>query len=596
MALFGFDNSLGWWAFLSLIPFLLMYLIRPKPKELEVPSLMFFSRFLGVDQQKNFLRNIFRDWLFILQLLIILLLSVHFVKPYMFVEEESLLDHVVLVLDVSASMQAEGRFDKMIKEASGRIAQQTTVILVGSTPRTVLERADAGEVEELLKALKVTDERTAFGEAVLLAAEKATGESPKIVVISDFIATEHAETSVSIKAAESKGISVALVNVASGKKGVNYGIVRLEADQEDTAVYIKNFQDEDSILEIEVNGQEKSLHIKENSIESYSFKTPTGITEIRLPKDDLEADNKAWVVGPSAEKIQVLYVAKKPSPYLQAALEASSHVKVTVSRLPVIDDGDYDVYVLADYDASSIITGVVETLQEKVRAGAGLVVFAEQATEAVSWKGLLPVTMAGMKPFSSATIVQQSRFTKEIDFGSVQNYFVATPTAGVMLLSAEGNTSLLSLMHYGNGQVVYVGITEDTSDFELSPFYPIFLNKLLEHLAGREEMVNLHFATGSILPFNEPAKIETPNGVRTGSVLILDTVGIYRMKDRTIAANLLSEKESDAFSTADLEKGYLAASGEAAASVQYSLETWVLMGALLFILLELLCEKFRGEL
>ena len=34
---FGWENSLGWFAFLSLIPFIILYIVKPRPQELEVP-------------------------------------------------------------------------------------------------------------------------------------------------------------------------------------------------------------------------------------------------------------------------------------------------------------------------------------------------------------------------------------------------------------------------------------------------------------------------------------------------------------------------------------------------------------------------------
>ena len=37
----GFSNQLGLWALLSLIPFIILYLRKPKPVDRIIPSLMF---------------------------------------------------------------------------------------------------------------------------------------------------------------------------------------------------------------------------------------------------------------------------------------------------------------------------------------------------------------------------------------------------------------------------------------------------------------------------------------------------------------------------------------------------------------------------
>ena len=69
----GFENSIGVYAFLSLIPFLIIYLIRPKPKSMEIPSLMFFMKARSVDKHRSFFRLLSVDWIFWLQLLALLL-------------------------------------------------------------------------------------------------------------------------------------------------------------------------------------------------------------------------------------------------------------------------------------------------------------------------------------------------------------------------------------------------------------------------------------------------------------------------------------------------------------------------------------------
>ncbi|HLC72571.1 MAG TPA: BatA domain-containing protein, partial [Candidatus Nanoarchaeia archaeon] len=68
MVLLGWENSSGWLAFLSLIPFILLYFVRPKPIELEVPSLMFFMRSQHAAKENSFLKRFRFDLLFFLQL------------------------------------------------------------------------------------------------------------------------------------------------------------------------------------------------------------------------------------------------------------------------------------------------------------------------------------------------------------------------------------------------------------------------------------------------------------------------------------------------------------------------------------------------
>src|SRR3989338_9826612 len=105
MVLFGWENPFGWLALLSLIPFILFYFVRPKPVELEVPSLMFFMRSQYVDKERSFLKRFRFDIFFLLQLLILLLLSLYFIDPFTSLGSNVLVDHAVFVVDISASMQ-----------------------------------------------------------------------------------------------------------------------------------------------------------------------------------------------------------------------------------------------------------------------------------------------------------------------------------------------------------------------------------------------------------------------------------------------------------------------------------------------------------
>ena len=73
--LFEFGNTLGWLAFLSLIPLIIIYLIKPKPTKLKVPSLMFFMKRTNTSTAQSLFRRFQNDLLFLIQLLVLLLLA-----------------------------------------------------------------------------------------------------------------------------------------------------------------------------------------------------------------------------------------------------------------------------------------------------------------------------------------------------------------------------------------------------------------------------------------------------------------------------------------------------------------------------------------
>ena len=132
----GFENSIGLLALLSLIPLIILYLIKPKPKEIQVPSLMFFIKLAGSNIKSSFLRNILRDWLFILQFLAILLLALTFAEPYIAYEKEVIGENLAIVVDVSASSQVKEngktRFDLAIDNTEKVLGNKNNLILAKS--------------------------------------------------------------------------------------------------------------------------------------------------------------------------------------------------------------------------------------------------------------------------------------------------------------------------------------------------------------------------------------------------------------------------------------------------------------------------------
>src|SRR3990172_2233059 len=75
-------NPEGLWALLALVPLIILYLIRPKPKTMPIPSLMFFLKSSGARKLTSFLKQITHYWLFIIQLLLLLGLALTFSEPF----------------------------------------------------------------------------------------------------------------------------------------------------------------------------------------------------------------------------------------------------------------------------------------------------------------------------------------------------------------------------------------------------------------------------------------------------------------------------------------------------------------------------------
>jgi hypothetical protein len=261
------------YALFLLILFILIYLIRPKPKQKIIPTLMFLFKDLGQDKKMNFFRKLIRDLLFLFQFFILLFLLVSAAKPYVNVTKESLFKNTVLVLDVSASMNSDykshTRFDEAVDLARKNLGIVNTVILAKKTPEVVLVEESSGAVRDYLNKLSPTDTPTNLYESISTAGGYAKSDS-RVVVISDFIDTE-TDTGLDTakKTLEAQGIKVDFIRVFEPVD--NVGIIDLMIDNEKTSAVIKNYNQQPVEAKLKINSLEETLSIPANSQELFTF-------------------------------------------------------------------------------------------------------------------------------------------------------------------------------------------------------------------------------------------------------------------------------------------------------------------------------------
>src|SRR3989344_777930 len=162
-----FANPAGLYALLALVPLIILYLIRPRPKEMTIPSLMFLMEEKGFSRQSSFLRRLLRDILFLIHILALLGLAFAVANPSSIVPYDATARSTVVVLDASASMHAhEGgatRFKKAISTARDNLKGSTSVIVAENTPLLLLESKNKVRAETLLGSLEPKATATNLG-------------------------------------------------------------------------------------------------------------------------------------------------------------------------------------------------------------------------------------------------------------------------------------------------------------------------------------------------------------------------------------------------------------------------------------------------
>jgi len=599
----------GFWGFLALALLVLIYLIRPRPKDYTVPSLMFLMKDKGVQKQSTFFKKFVNNLLFILQCIALALLAFALTMPFIGIQYDSSAGNTVIVLDVSASMQTfEGtstRFDKAVSLAKDNLKGDSSVILVENRPVLVLESKSEDKALGLLTTLKPKETRSNIGDSILHAGDILKGKEGRVIVISDFAHTEGADPYVAKRTIESKGVVVDFVKVGSEDVS-NSGIVDLRVDHKESKVFLKNYDDKEQTITVEVNyedGESKKVArtIMPKSIENVLFESKGGVTKIEiLYKDDLMVDNTAYISNPQKTKMKALLITNNNNFFIKNALLASGTIDVDVAEPPVVPSVDYDIIVLGDFDHKKILPGTIGDIKEKVADGSALIITFNDVMDKLSYEGLLPVTLKGLvNETAQLTKSIENQFTKDVVFGAVDFYYPSEPVNNDTIVIAKAEDSpVIAMKEHGDGKIIYYGIKDKSHGFKNSPSYPIFWTEAANFMLGIEDLNNFNFKTGKVLTYNNEKKITGPMGTIKASKVILDKTGVYETDGIKFAVNILSDEESDIGFTSEVDAEasdtYIAEKVKRKKDVNLEAYLIVIVSILLFI--ELIYIKFRGDL
>jgi len=593
----GFENLAGLWALSALVPFIIIYLIRPKPVEKVIPSLMFVMQERKTSREASFLRKLLENLLFILQLLALAGFAFAISSPFIKIPYSVASENTVIVLDVSASMQAKDgvaiRFDKALSTAKANLDGRISIILAENNPLVILDNGKKDEALSILGKISPKSTSTNLGDALLTAEDLLGNKKGRVIVISDFITTEGPDIMVAKSALISKGNVVDFFDV--GSKAENVGIVELDAGKHETIVGIRNYNKEEEAFNVKlIKGNDKiseqQIRIEADSKEKLTFETPT------------------YLSAPSKKKIRVLFITNEKTNSIKAALEASPDVELEVRNPPVTNayNIDHDVVVLSDISKDLFVKADFIDLKSYVEKGGNLIIAAQDGLDKIDsneLRDLLPVALAGRideRTTVCADVINEftKQFEEEKCFAVVSGYLKTSSKEGTFAIaSTKGNSTIIVLKERGIGRVIYYGIIDGLSDFKTLTSYPIFWSKLLNFLVQTEDINDYNFRTGDILAVKEQT-VKTPSADIETSKIILDEAGVYELEDKKIAVNLINEGESNIAGEEKelkLSKESLGL-GKIEEKRNFNFEIPLLVLVFLIVIFELFYIKIRGDL
>jgi hypothetical protein len=572
---------------LSIIPLIIVYLIRPRPKEISFSSTLFIRE--GEAQRSAVLSRLISDPLFWVQLLVLCSLSFAAAGPYT-TELGVSGSHLVVVLDGSASMQSSFSAAKGLVEPYLDEYQKISIIFAENIPVAVLQEGSSAEARDALGGLAPKAVTADLSGSMVQAANLLGQAGGNILVVSDFIswAGDNPEDTRKLLQADGKA---SIVFADSYQGGDNAAIIG-GWDVPGTGYVnhtslVHNFGKARSVP-INIKGpgglSSQTANLPADGDYYLSFSAYPGVNEISMDLEDaVQWDDSAYVYVPNIGEKKVLYLGDD-GPAL-AALKSLPNVLVETSGENV-DYSDFNLVVSAK---NASMDG---KLNRFIDAGGAVIFVASNNRESPEH---LPVRIAGEAQGPANLWVRNQGFAQGVHFDEIglSSFPDASPRRRSVTLVEANGIPVLSYWRLGKGTVIYNGL-EDGSDFYQRPEYPIFWYQMVNWITGVPDLTESNRKTGEMIPLGETTVVETPSGAITTANILLDEAGIYSYRGESIAANMYDPKESA------LSRSYSISPGEfqgvsRETLVKKDISNWFIALAALAIIMELAIMRWRRE-
>lgn len=519
-------------------PIIVLYLLKVKREDLTVSSNFLWKRVLEDKQANAPWQKLQKNWLLILQLLLLFLLTVVLTRPF-FSAEAAASGNIIVLLDGSAGMQATDveptRFAKGKDEIRTIIdgmgsGDQMTLVLMRSFPEVLTTNATSkSELRAALDRAKVTSEPAKPKPSIVLASAAAdrTPGTTVVVVSSGAFGREEGLPSLkakvkfikvgkddgnqaisAVRLRESGGgpqLFVGLNNYASAAAKVNL-VVTVDGKQFDTREVDIGPDDKANVTlaDLPLNARVVSAKIK-----------PGGTAQ-----DYLASDNEAWTVRNAGNPQKLLLVTP-----------GNTFLELFLTRLP-------------NYKVSKALPENYETLNNK--DSFDLYIFDSFLPDKLPPTGMFLINPPNT-PFLAATgtinrpsfarLEQNDPLLRYTDLSAIAikeaRQYELPGWMKVVASSSEGTPLLASGDRQGQ-RVVLLTFDTHNSDIGLSTAWPILLINTLQVLqpAGALDQVT-ELNPGEPVSFNLVSAIEeiSVKPPQSGVQVLKPTTGVASFTD-----------------------------------------------------------------
>jgi hypothetical protein len=592
--------------FAATIPVVVVfYLLKRKRVVKLVSSTLLWQKFLAETQASAPFQKLRKNWLLILQIILLTLAVLALARPY-FSTTAKPAQRRVIILDASASMQATdespSRFEQARAEAlkwvdSLKDTDEMVVVLAGAT--TEVKQSATSEKAALRRALQACTcsegptrliPALKMAESLVRDLDPRTG--PEIHLFSDGAVPELNEF-------ENKALPLVYHRV--GKTSNNLGITALDvrANPEDArqrAIYasVANFAPDDRQTDLELLLDDRLLETRPLTIPSgqtspqvfKASQSRDGVFSVRLTsQDDLAVDNQAAIVSLMPKPVKVLLVSRG-NRLLEKALRAVANVELAIATDLTDPAAGFDFVVLDDVTPMVWPKGNVLAIHV-VNTNWVEGVKRVEAPPIVDWKSAHPLL----------------RYTGFDNVQVVESLTARTPTWAVSLVETPQAPIILA-GELGRQRIIWIGFDVLQSNWPLRVSFPIFIANAVEWLDpanARSGQLLVKAGDPFRLALVEPqtgAEVTLPGGATkslkldpTANELVFgDTykAGVYRLRlgtnDTVFCVNLLDTAESNIKPRDELQLGKYT-KVTATTTKRANMELWRTIAALALLVL-----------
>ena len=486
-----------------------LYMLRIRRQQKIVPATFLWPSVSEDVRANAFFQRPRLSWLFLLQLLALVVLTVVLARPQ--VQDSGLLGNAtVFVIDASQSMGATDVKPDRISQAVELVRQtvqkiqptdQVAIIEAGTTPRVASAlSSDPSQHLAALESVHISDTAGHIDEALRLASALVSAdEGGKIVVVSDgcFAPVQDfsaGKASVVFRQVGDKdeNLSIEALSAADTKEGRllyagihNHGKTPLSGTLE---LYADTGLIDSMLIKVEPH---------QTWGRTVSVPREAKVYQAKIKADDLlQSDNYAACAAPGSGQVRALLVSAGDL-FLEKALSLDPRVTLDrATRVPKNGTSDYDLVVFDE--VSPVPTSARFVLSFGAPAG----------------------PIAGDGTTGPGTYVSQTQdmFVEGVEYQSfgLGDLPKSSLKAGRSLVETSQGTAVAVMT--SDGQTwLHSTIAPLKSEFPLNVSFPIFIGNVLDAVASRPAADSLTITAGQTfaLPAKDPVQLVSPDGKQT---------------------------------------------------------------------------------